>query len=65
MGHSAIQTTMRYVHCRGRGREAELLAEAFRVQPDLCSPESWWHTAARPYLSADARAAHASMPSSR
>lgn len=31
MGHSAIQTTMRYVHHRDRGDEARLLAEAFRV----------------------------------
>jgi integrase len=30
MGHSDIQTTMRYVHHRDRGGEAELLAEAFR-----------------------------------
>jgi integrase len=38
MGHSAIQTTMRYVHYRDRGREAELLAEAFRVEPDVREP---------------------------
>jgi integrase len=31
MGHSDIQTTMRYVHHRDRGDEARLLAEAFRV----------------------------------
>ena len=31
MGHSAIQTTMRYVHHRDRGGEAKLLAEAFAV----------------------------------
>jgi integrase len=37
MGHSAIQTTMRYVHYRDRGREAELLAEAFQVEPDVPS----------------------------
>jgi integrase len=30
MGHSDIQTTMRYVHHRDRGGEARLLAEAFR-----------------------------------
>ena len=30
MGHSDIQTTMRYVHHRDRGGEAALLAEAFR-----------------------------------
>ncbi len=30
MGHSDIQTTMRYVHDRDRGGEARLLAEAFR-----------------------------------
>ncbi len=30
MGHSDIQTTMRYVHHRDRGDEAKLLAEAFR-----------------------------------
>jgi integrase len=30
MGHSDIQTTMRYVHHRDRGGEAKLLAEAFR-----------------------------------
>jgi integrase len=35
MGHSAIQTTMRYVRYRDRGREAELLAEAFQVEPDV------------------------------
>jgi integrase len=37
MGHSDIQTTMRYVHHRDRGGEARLLAEAFRVTgvPDL------------------------------
>ncbi len=39
MGHSAIQTTMRYVHHRDRGREAELLAEAFQVEPDVPSPD--------------------------
>ena len=39
MGHSAIQTTMRYVHYRDRGREAELLAEAFQVEPDVPSPD--------------------------
>jgi integrase len=31
MGHSDIQTTMRYVHHRDRGGEAKLLAEAFAV----------------------------------
>ncbi len=31
MGHSDIQTTMRYVHHRDRGGEAKLLAEAFRA----------------------------------
>ena len=30
MGHSDIHTTMRYVHHRDHGREARLLAEAFR-----------------------------------
>src|SRR3954447_15738638 len=30
MGHSDIHTTMRYVHHRDHGREAQLLAEAFR-----------------------------------
>ncbi|MEO6859903.1 MAG: site-specific integrase [Solirubrobacteraceae bacterium] len=30
MGHSDIQTTMRYVHHRDRGDEARLLVEAFR-----------------------------------
>jgi integrase len=30
MGHSDIQTTMRYVHHRDRGGEARLLAEAFK-----------------------------------
>jgi integrase len=39
MGHSAIQTTMRYVHYRDRGREAELLAEAFRIEPDVRSSD--------------------------
>jgi integrase len=33
MGHSDIQTTMRYVHHRNRGDEARVLAEAFRVEP--------------------------------
>jgi integrase len=33
MGHSSIQTTMRYIHHRDRGDEARLLAEAFRVEP--------------------------------
>jgi len=32
MGHSDIQTTMRYVHHRDRGGEARLLAEAFAVE---------------------------------
>ena len=32
MGHSDIQTTMRYVHHRDRGGEAKLLAEAFAVE---------------------------------
>jgi integrase len=31
MGHSDIQTTMRYVHHRDRGGEAKLLAEAFAL----------------------------------
>ena len=33
MGHSDVQTTMRYVHHRDRGDEARLLAEAFEVGP--------------------------------
>lgn len=33
MGHSDIQTTMRYVHHRDRGGEAKLLAEAFALEP--------------------------------
>jgi integrase len=32
MGHSNIQTTMRYVHHRDRGDEARLLAKAFAVE---------------------------------
>lgn len=32
MGHSDIQTTMRYVHHRDRGGEARLLAEAFALE---------------------------------
>ncbi|MFZ0217040.1 MAG: tyrosine-type recombinase/integrase, partial [Candidatus Dormiibacterota bacterium] len=36
MGHSDIQTTMRYVHHRDRGDEARLLAEAFR--PSTAEP---------------------------
>jgi integrase len=36
MGHSDIQTTMRYVHHRDRGDEARLLAEAF--QPASVDP---------------------------
>ncbi len=32
MGHSDIQTTMRYVHHRDRGGEARLLAEAFATE---------------------------------
>jgi len=40
MGHSDIQTTMRYVHHRDRGGEARLLAEAFQVSTisDLAEP---------------------------
>ena len=33
MGHSDIQTTMRYVHHRDRGGEARLLAKAFALEP--------------------------------
>jgi integrase len=32
MGHSDIQTTMRFVHHRDRGGEAKLLAEAFAIE---------------------------------
>lgn len=32
MGHADIQTTMRYLHYRDRGRAAERLADAFRVE---------------------------------
>jgi len=39
MGHSDIQTTMRYVHHRDRGGEAKLLAEAFAVDR-LAEPEA-------------------------
>jgi integrase len=37
MGHADVQTTMRYIHYRDRGREADLLAEAFASnrQPNL------------------------------
>jgi integrase len=45
MGHSDIQTTMRYVHHRDRGGEAKLLAKAFAV-PDVPEP---------PTVSAEAR----------
>ena len=38
MGHSSIQTTMRYIHHRDRGDEARLLAEAFCVEQP--SPEA-------------------------
>ncbi|HET9102407.1 MAG TPA: tyrosine-type recombinase/integrase [Solirubrobacteraceae bacterium] len=39
MGHSDIQTTMRYVHHRDRGGEAKLLAEAFAVEaPETAKP---------------------------
>ena len=31
MGHSDVQTTMRFVHHRDRGGEARLLAEAFGI----------------------------------
>lgn len=40
MGHSDIQTTMRYVHHRNRGHEAKLLAEAFRARPDEADVEN-------------------------
>jgi integrase len=33
MGHADIQTTMRYLHYRDRGRAAERLADAFRAEP--------------------------------
>jgi integrase len=37
MGHADVQTTMRYIHYRDRGREADLLAEAFasNAEPNL------------------------------
>lgn len=38
MGHSDIQTTMRYVHHRDRGGEAKLLAEAFRASSGDLAP---------------------------
>ena len=38
-GPRHLPTTMRYVHYRDRGREAELLAEAFQVEPDVPSPD--------------------------
>jgi integrase len=49
MGHADIQTTMRYVHYRDRGDEAELLAEAFAVPEagpgGLCvGSRSRWNT---------------------
>jgi integrase len=33
MGHADIQTTMRYLHYAPRSEDAELVAEAFRVEP--------------------------------
>jgi integrase len=41
MGHSDIQTTMRYVHHRDRGDEARLLAEAFRPSTVTESGPVW------------------------
>jgi integrase len=39
MGHSHISTTMRYVHHRDHGREAQLLADAFRpIDADVSAP---------------------------
>ena len=32
MGHADVQTTMRYLHYVPRGDEAELIAEAFRIE---------------------------------
>jgi integrase len=32
MGHSSIQTTMQYLHYAPRDEDAQLVAEAFRVQ---------------------------------
>ncbi|MGI8712817.1 MAG: tyrosine-type recombinase/integrase [Solirubrobacteraceae bacterium] len=37
MGHSDIQTTMRYVHHRDRGGVARLLAEAFATEVPVLS----------------------------
>jgi integrase len=33
MGHADVQTTMRYLHYAPRGDEAELVAEAFALEP--------------------------------
>jgi integrase len=35
MGHADITTTMRYLHYAPRSKDAELVAEAFRVEPPL------------------------------
>jgi integrase len=41
MGHADIQTTMRYLHYAPRSEDAELVAEAFRVEspPPVEVPE--------------------------
>jgi integrase len=39
MGHADIQTTMRYLHYAPRAEDAQLVAEAFRVDDPLAPPE--------------------------
>jgi integrase len=39
MGHADIQTTMRYLHYAPRDEDAELVAEAFRVELPLSSSD--------------------------
>jgi len=40
MGHADIQTTMRYLHYAPRAEDAQLVAEAFRVQPFASAPRA-------------------------
>jgi integrase len=37
MGHADVQTTMKYLHYAPRDKDAELVAEAFRLEPDTTS----------------------------
>ena len=35
MGHADVQTTMKYLHYAPRPEDARLVAEAFRISPEL------------------------------